>query len=255
MPKPSVLIVESDGHDRESLVGRMQQLGFATTTAVTGLAALRLLRDTGFDIVITALQLTGEADGLRVARAVRWRWPRTLVIVAAADKSFESAVAAINIGVDGYMLKPLEAVEVQEAIDWARWRLEARCRSEQASHLVRQQGLTLDCRTSQVYVDGERVELTPTEAKILRCLMQNPDRVISSQELFEVSHRAPADDTDNVDDTVRRHIYNLRHKIEPDPKTTRYINNIYGVGYTFGGARDEETVGAERMAGSSTGGG
>jgi len=232
---PRTLIVESDDKERAFLQETLEDAEHATTAAATAADALDRLRDVPFDLVITALELDDELTGLRVARALKWRWPKTSVIIAAENGSFDSAKAAIDLGVDGYLLKPIETAELRETVQRALERQQARCCVDELSQVLRWRGLAVNKQKGRVTLEGEPIDLTPTEFKLLLYLLENGHRVVSPEELFEASHSHPPEDRDSADDAIRWHIYNLRRKIEPHPRTPVYILNVYGLGYTFAG--------------------
>lgn len=238
MTKPNTLIVESDPGDRMFLRQSLEGVGYLTTAVATASEALSRLRSTPFDLVVAALELDNGPGGLRVARAVKWRWPRTPVIVAAQNESFDAAKTAIDLGVDGYLLKPLQAANLQEAAQRALDRQPDCPCTEARSQVLRCRGLALHWRKAEVTLNGEPVGLTPTEFKLLRYLMENDHRVVSPVELFEASHDRAPQDRERAHNTIRWHIHNLRRKIESDPRRPVYILNVYGLGYTFAPIKD-----------------
>ncbi|MBQ6088308.1 MAG: winged helix-turn-helix transcriptional regulator, partial [Firmicutes bacterium] len=89
-------------------------------------------------------------------------------------------------------------------------------------------GLVIDDSTKQVTVDGEEVQLTPTEYGILKFLTENAGRVFSIEQIYEKVWDEPAYNPEN---TVAVHIRRIREKIEIDPKNPRYLKVVWGVGY------------------------
>src|SRR5512136_2890333 len=110
------LVVDDEEGVRFFLSETLRRSGHVVVTASSGEEALERLRDTPFELVLLDLRLGGQADGLRVLEAVRWRWPQAVVIILTAHASVESAVSAIQEGVDGYLLKPVEAEEVRRVV-------------------------------------------------------------------------------------------------------------------------------------------
>ena len=86
----------------------------------------------------------------------------------------------------------------------------------------------IDDSTKQVTVDGEEVQLTPTEYGILKFLTENAGRVFSIEQIYEKVWDEPAYNPEN---TVAVHIRRIREKIEIDPKNPRYLKVVWGVGY------------------------
>jgi DNA-binding response OmpR family regulator len=238
MAKPDTLIVESNESDRTFLQQSLEGAGYLATAVDTAVEALDRLRDTPFDLVVTALELDNGPGGLRVARAVKWRWPRTPVIITARNGSFDTAKAAIDLGVDGYLLKPVESAELKDTAQRTLERQRA-CHCTEGTPVLRWRGLALDKHKAEATLNGEPVDLTPTEFKLLRYLMENDYRVVSPEELFEASRDRAPRDRERARDAIRWHIYNIRQKIEPDPQDPVYVLNVYGLGYTFADAETQ----------------
>ena len=235
MTRPGVLVVDDNREDRAFLRQALEGANYAAATFASGSGALDTLRDTLFDVVIIALESDDAPSGLRVAQAVKWRWPGTSVIILVEGESFDAVRAALNFGVDGYLLKPVGEVQLRAAVRRVLERQQATDCPGDPAPVLRWHGLALDRQKGDVTLDGEPVHLTPIEFRLLRYLMENGHRVVSPQELFEASHDDAANDPTRADDTVRWHIHNLRQKIEPDPDKPVYILNVYGVGYIFAG--------------------
>ncbi len=111
------LIVDDEDSIRFLLQETLQRVGHIVTTASSGEEALQKLQDGEFDVILLDLMLGGRVDGQRVLEAVRWRWPATVVIIITGHASLESAVEAIQEGVDGYLVKPVDPEDVRKAIE------------------------------------------------------------------------------------------------------------------------------------------
>ena len=230
------LVVDDDQGVRFFLEETLQRAGYIVETASSGEEALDLVRDERFDIVVLDLKLRGRVDGIRVLEAVRWRWPGTTVVILTAHGSLESAMAAIREGVDGYLLKPVEPEEVrravQEALDRRRSISQPEC-AETEEQLLQRGPFSVDLKKHQVTVDGQALDLTSREFKLLTHLMRNANEVISPRELVQVVGQYEAEDLYEARQIVKWYIHRLRRKVEPDPSDPRYILNVRGVGYRF----------------------
>ena len=232
-----ILVVDDEEGIRFFLSEALQQVGYQVTTAVNGEDALAQIRETSFDLAILDLPLGGRVDGMRVMEAVKWRWPDTAVIILTAHGTMDSALAAIREGVDGYLLKPVEASEVRQTIQEALARRQKMSRPVDAiesQEVLQWKGLLVDQKKHQAVLDGRLLNLTPGEFKLLTYFMQNNRRVLSPQELVSVVHEYDSDDKREAREIIKWYIYRLRQKIEPDPTNPRYVLNIRGVGYIFG---------------------
>jgi len=146
------------------------------------------LRDTPFDMVILDLRLGGKVDGIKVLEAIRWRWPETSVIIFTAHGSLDTALKAIDQGIEKYVQKPLSPKELRKVVEEV---LEARESQRSSTRDERHQSLRkgpfeVDEGLHRVKMNKEKLELTPSEFNLLVHLLRNDDRVISPEELVEV---------------------------------------------------------------------
>lgn len=233
------LVVDDERGIRFFLRKTLERDGHVVTTAADGDGALDALRDTQFDLMMLDLKLGGRVDGLRVLEAVRWRWPSTIVIVLTAHGSLESAQAAIEEGVEGYLLKPVEPNQVREAVQKALERREklreSRARTEAEEAYLQRGPFFIDRKKVSATFDGKDLDLTESEFKLLAYLMQNADRVVPPAELVRVVRDYEPEDIHEARDMIKWYVYRLRQKVEPEPSEPRYILNVRGVGYRFAG--------------------
>lgn len=233
------LVVDDEEGIRFFLEKTLRRAGHVVVMAASGEEALARLRETSFDLVVLDLMLGGRVGGLRVLEAVKWRWPETAVIILTAHGSLESALAAIREGVDGYLLKPAEPDELRQVVrevlarqERPTWPGEGRKRER----LLQQGALSVDQKKHLATLDGQPLELTPREFKLLAHLMQNAYRVISPRELVQVVQGYDCEDEREAQEIIKWYIHRLRRKVEPEPSNPRYILNVRGVGYTLGGS-------------------
>ena len=231
-----VLVVDDEAGIRFFLEEALGRAGYTVVTASGGEEALERLRENAFPVVILDLQLGGRVDGLRVLEAVRWRWPDTAVIILTAHASLESALAAIREGVDGYLLKPATAEEVRQSIQQALLRRKRCLEPEGATPAVLEHGgLVVDTGRHQATLDGRPLALTSREFALLAHLMRNAQRVVPVRELVRVVQGYEAESEWEAREVIKWYVHRLRHKVEADPAHARYILNVRGIGYRFGG--------------------
>ncbi|PIE81457.1 MAG: hypothetical protein CSA11_03725 [Chloroflexi bacterium] len=240
--KKRILVVDDEEGIRFFLEEMLQQMAYCVTMAVNGEDALAQLRETLFDLVILDLNLGGRIDGMRVLEAVKWRWPETAVIILTAYGTMDTALTAIQEGVEGYLLKPVEVSDVRQAVRQALTRRQAdhAADSVDTEEILQWGDILLDQKKHQVTMSDHLLNLTPGEFKLLAYFMQNPHRALSPQELVNVVHGYDSSNTREAREIIKWYIYRLRQKIEPNPTKPRYVLNIRGVGYIFGRERAEE---------------
>jgi DNA-binding response OmpR family regulator len=255
-----VMVVDDEAVARVSLAEILRLEGYHVATAASGEESLSLLSKSGpFDLMVLDLKMPGM-DGLEVTETVQRESPGTVIILLTAFGTLETAIEAIRQGAHDYLLKPCPIPEILESV---RKGLAKRQQEQQRQHLVSQLQRTLSelataegaetveeavspqasrfIQIGKVVVDrqkhvimlrGRPLDLTPTEFKILVCLMETPDQVWSPQELVR---RAQGYETDawGARAIVRVHVRRLRKKMEMDPANPKYILNVRGVGYMF----------------------
>ena len=255
-----IMVVDDEAAARVSLAEILRLEGYQVSTAASGEEALSLLNKSGpFDLMVLDLKMPGM-DGIEVTEVVQRESPGTVIILLTAFGTLETAIEAIRKGSHDYLLKPCPIPEVLESV---RKGLAKRQQEQQRQHLVSQLKQTLselvvvegaeaheetaitepsrfveirdvvvDRQKHVVMRQGQPLDLTPTEFKILVCLMETPDEVWSPQEL--VRH-AQGYETDawGARAIIRVHIRRLRKKIEDEPSDPEYILNVRGVGYMF----------------------
>ena len=232
------LVVDDEKGVRFFLEETLRREGYDVTSASSGEDALDRLRDTPFDLVMLDLRLGGRTDGLRVLEAIRWRWPETVVIILTGHGSMESALTAIREGVDGYLLKPVEPQEVRHTVVEAleRRRQRARVHQTQEDKQVLEVGpFRVDPEKHLVTMDGQPLDLTPQEWSLLVHLIENRQKVLTPEELVRVVREYEPEDLYEARQIIKWYVHRLRRKVEPKPSKPRYILNVRGVGYTFGG--------------------
>jgi DNA-binding response OmpR family regulator len=232
------LVVDDEEKIRFFLTETLERVGHIVTAVDSGEEALDRLQDTAFDLAILDLKLGGPIDGQRVLEAIRWRWPGTVVIMLTAHGSLESAVDAIQEGVDGYLLKPVRPAEVRRAVEEALYRRQKLVEAEQKDreeHLLQHGPFKVDVERHEATFEGRLLDLSPRDFTLLVHLMQNAPQVVGPKELVRVVRQYEPDYEHEAREIIKWYIHRLRKKVEPDPSNPRYILNVRGVGYRFAG--------------------
>ena len=152
-----------------------------------------------------------------------------LALVEAGNEMLR--ILAMNAGADAVLGKKTTAMETMAQIRALVRCYRRFCPVCQEDRLMQQEDLLLDDGRKTVYLGGEKIELTPTEYKILYLLMENPGKVFSNNQIYKSIWKMEPIGADN---TVAVHIRHLREKIEPDPKNPHYIQVVWGQGYKVG---------------------
>jgi DNA-binding response OmpR family regulator len=232
------LVVDDEERIRSFLTETLERVGHVVTSVASGEEALDRLQDTAFDLAILDLKLDGPVDGQRVLEAIRWRWPATVVIMLTAHGTLESAVDAIQEGVDGYLLKPVRPEEVRQAVEEALYRQGRRLEAQReisGGDLLQRGPFSVDLERHQVRREGELLDLSPRDFTLLVHLMQKAPQVVGPKDLVRVVRNYEPEHMYEAREIIKWYIHRLRKKVEPDPTNPSYILNVRGVGYRFAG--------------------
>ena len=203
----------------------LEQAGFRVVTANDGAAALAVFRHERPDLVVLDLNLP-EVDGLDVCRAIRAE-SKTPIIMLTARAEETDKLIGLEIGADDYIVKPFSPREVT-----ARVRVVLRRVTGEVAlpHVLRSGDLLLDLERHTLQRGAQPIDLTPTEFELLAALMHNAGRALTRSQLLDL---ALSESFEGYERTVDAHIKNLRHKVELDPKSPRFIMTVFGIGYKF----------------------
>jgi len=233
MDKVHTLVVDDEPGIRFFVEETLHRSGHDVTTAKSGEDALVLLRDTPFDLVILDLKLGGKTNGIKVLEAIRWRWPNTSVIIFTAHGSLDSAVKAIDHGVEKYIQKPLSPQELRQVVNEVlAERASDQISAQNSQNKIFSKGdFQIDEGLYKAELSGKRLDLTNSEFELLLHLLRNDDRVISPEELVETVRGYKPEDVIEARQIIKWYIHRLRKKIEQDSSNPKYIINVRGVGY------------------------
>ncbi len=224
----NILICDDEKDIVSALEIYLRAEGYTTLAAHTGGQALALLEKEEIHLILLDIMMP-EMDGISALTALR-QYSNVPVILLTAKSEDTDKVLGLNIGADDYITKPFNPIEVI-----ARVRSQLRrymqlgggqSTGDTATYTVG--GITLNDRTKEVFADGEKINLTPTEYEILKLLIQNPGEVFSPKEIYRrVWKNAPY----GAEGTVAVHIRHLREKLEINPAEPRYLKVVWAQGY------------------------
>ncbi|MBX7265401.1 response regulator transcription factor [Micromonospora sp. Llam7] len=219
-----LLVVEDDPNILELLSASLRFAGFDVATATSGSAALSAARDRRPDLVVLDVMLP-DLDGFEVIRMMREGGTRTPVVFLTARDATDDKIRGLTLGGDDYVTKPFSLEELTARI---RAVLRRTSTGEQAPARLTFADLELDEETHEVYRAGQRVQLSPTEFKLLRYLMLNANRVLSKAQILDHVWNYDFRGDDNI---VESYISYLRRKV--DTAEPRLIHTLRGVGYVL----------------------
>ncbi|CAG1014366.1 MAG: response regulator transcription factor [Anaerolinea sp.] len=222
-----ILIVDDEQTIRDALGRKLRRDGFNVFLASNGIEGLRVFHAERPDLVVLDI-IMPEMDGLTVCQRIREVAETPVMMLSANAITEEDIIRGLNAGADEYLVKPLRLNEFSARVQALLRR--ARMSGSETASGYNDGYLSVDLRRRQVFVNGKKEHLTPTEFKLLSVLMENSGRVVTQRELLEqVWGQEYADDIYYP----RVYIAQLRKKIEPDPTNPVYILTEHRVGYRF----------------------
>ena len=233
MAEQTILIVEDDPDIRDGVRILLTGEGYRIREAENGLRALEMMGPE-VDLVILDIMMPGMS-GLRVCEEIRKT--STVPILFLTAKSQESdKLLGLTAGGDDYLAKPFSFAELSARVKallrrYCVYQGKARAGTQPENTMLSSGGVRLALDCNRVWVDEREVDLTETEYKILKMLMQNPQRIFPVQVIYETVWNEPYFYISNG--TVMVHIRNLRTKIEADPQKPHRICTVWGKGYRF----------------------
>jgi two-component system alkaline phosphatase synthesis response regulator PhoP len=221
----TILVVDDEPQIARIARDYLERAGFAVVTAGDGDGALALAASRRPDLVILDLGLPGR-DGLDVARSLR-RASDVPIIMLTARAEEADRIIGLELGADDYVTKPFSPRELVSRVRAVLRRTEG---AHEEPGLVRVGDVELDAARMRVSVAGRRVELTPTEFRLLAALAAQPGRIFTRGQLLDAVHGVAFESYERAIDA---HVKNIRRKLEPDPRAPRYLLTVFGVGYRF----------------------
>lgn len=219
--KPRILIVEDEESLARILGDYLTHSDMDHRWVGHGGEALDAFREYQPDLVLLDLMLPG-VDGLTICQEIRKESETPVMMVTAKVEELDRLLG-LELGADDYICKPYSPREVVARVKVVLKRMRAGPRPEDA--LFR-----CDEAAQMIYVQGQRLDLTPTEFRLLKLFLGHPGRVYSRDSIVDLTYDMDQEVTDRVVDS---HIKNLRKKIARELPDKEVIYSVYGVGYRF----------------------
>jgi two-component system, OmpR family, response regulator PrrA len=218
---PHVLVIEDDPLIRKAVLRALEERGYATVSAGTGMSGLEAAMSTGPDLVLMDLGLP-DVDGREVLRMLRAVSAVPVVVMTVRDGEAEM-VAVLDRGADDYLVKPFGAAQLDARI---RAVLRRTTTAGKPEALVVGE-LVIDPASRTVVLAGVVLDLAPREFDLLRYLAERPGQVVTKRELLAEVWRAAYG---GADKSVDVHLSWLRRKLGETAQNPRYLRSVRGVG-------------------------
>lgn len=230
----NVLVCDDEKDIVSALSIYLKSEGYGVFTSYNGRDALEILEKEEIHLVLLDIMMP-EMDGIRTLEILRERSNIPVLLLTAKSEDSDK-VLGLNVGADDYITKPFSPTEVLARVrsHLRRYMQLGGGAVQEAEKRIKVGGIELCDLSKDVYVDGEKVSLTPTEYEILKFLMQNVGTVFSPKEIYmNVWKNEPY----GAEGTVAVHIRHLREKIEINATEPRYLKVVWAKGYKMEGGK------------------
>jgi DNA-binding response OmpR family regulator len=225
--KVRVLVIDDDVTLGNLLCMLLEKDGFEALCATSGAEGLRLAQQERPDGIILDVMMPG-IHGYEVCRRLR-KITEAVIVFVSVKGTTEDIVRGLHLGADDYVVKPYTYKELSS-------RLVACLRRRKTGSLPpvykasREVMLVTDPDRRLVFINNHETQLTPTEFQVLKYLLKNQGKVLSTDAILA---NAWGPEYIGERELVKQFIYRLRTKLEQDPSTPKYIQTVRGAGYVF----------------------
>ena len=225
-----ILIADDEKDIVELVAFNLEREGFSVCRAYDGKQAWEMVNMEKPDLVILDLMMP-EIPGMEVCKRIRRQETTSYlpIIMLTAKSDPVDKILGLEVGADDYITKPFHVRELIARVRAVLRRSEQRPDGDRPE-LFDYRGLHIDFKSYRVTVDGQPVDLSAREFKLLQFLTGHPGRVYSRDQLLD---RVWGDEAFVEPRTVDVHISRLRAAIEPDKENPQYILTVRGIGYKF----------------------
>jgi two-component system OmpR family response regulator len=229
---PHILAVDDDAAMRQLIHDYLTENELRVSTAASGKEMSAILKEQAIDLIVLDLRMPGE-DGMQIARKLREESSIPIIILTGRLDEADR-VMGLELGADDYLTKPFSPRELLARIRTVLRRTKSGQPGESKENKPRAYrfgGWELNLRTRRLSSpEGKRVELTNGEFSLLTAFLGAPQRVLSRDQLLEMSRLY---DDEVYDRSIDVQILRVRRKIEANPSEPRFINTERGAGYIF----------------------
>ena len=222
----TVLVCDDDIAILDSVEIYLKNEGYNVLRAENGRQALEQVKNNEVHCVVLDIMMPC-LDGLQATLRLRESHNIPIILLSAKSEDTDK-IAGLSFGADDYVTKPFNPLELMARVKSQIRRFTSLGSMEKKEGVITTGGLSLDILAKELTLDGESIKLTATEYGIMKVLMENLGRVLSSDQIYEAVWDEPAFDSKK---TVTVHIKRIRDKIEINPKDAKYLKVVWGIGY------------------------
>lgn len=223
-----ILLIEDEANVVNLLKRGLEEEGYEISVALDGRSGYDMASRHAFDLIIADIMLPGM-NGIDICRTLREQQNQTPLLMLTALGSTENIVTGLDSGADDYLVKPFHFPELLARIRTLFRRKYEHANDAAEDKVLRIADLQFDPDTKNVSRNGQELQLTATEFRLLEYLLRNRNRVVSRMEILEYVWGVDFNMSTNVVDV---YINYLRKKIDKDYEP-RLIHTVVGMGYVL----------------------
>lgn len=232
MTQEKILVVDDEKEIAELIRDYLRAEGFEVFLAHDGEEAVNCFREHKPQLVVLDIMLP-KMDGTEVCRIIRDE-SNIPILMVSAKKSDVDKILALGLGADDYMTKPFSPGEMVARVKAQLRRFTKLSALPEEKEKLLYGDLEIDLKGYGVTLAGKSILLSAKEFELLRYLAQNPNQVLTREQIFD---RVWSFNDFGDINTVTVHIRRIREKMEPDPAKPIFIKTVWGVGYKFTGGK------------------
>lgn len=223
-----VLVVDDHAPSLKWTSILLREEGYDVLLADNGRDALRIIEKEPVDLLILDIMMP-QIDGYEICRRVRQNDDAGIIFVSALGET-EDRVKGLELGADDYLVKPFEPSELLARVR-AVLRRTGQSQEPDSDQRITIDSLELNPVSNRLQLhDGEVIDLTPIECRLLHALMRNAGRTLTHEMLLDAGWGEHYDGSNNQ---VAVYIRRLRAKLEPEPDDPTFLHTVRGIGYRF----------------------
>ena len=223
----NILVCDDDKEIVEAIEIYLTKKGYNILKAYNGEEAQKIVENNEIHLIILDIMMP-KINGIQVASKIRENKAIPIIMLSAKSEDYDK-INGLNTGADDYVTKPFNPLELIARVNSQIRRYTSLGSITQKQENIYKTGnLEINDDTKEVFVDGNKIKLTPTEYNILKFLTKNKGRVFSINQIYENVWEDEAYGAENI---IAVHIRHIREKIEINPKEPKYLKVIWGIGY------------------------
>jgi len=235
MSQELIHIIEDEMEIATLIQDYLEDEGFRVKISLDGQLGLDNYKSEQPDLVILDLMLP-KLDGFEVCRLIRKESDLPILILSSKNTDMDK-VLALGIGADDYVTKPFSPIELVARVKAHLRRSIKQSTASGNNKILTFNNLKIDSSAYTVHVNDVSVNLTNKEFELLKLLAQNPNQVLTKDQIINAVW---GNNYYGDDNTIPVHIRKIREKIEEDPSNPKFILTVWGVGYRFTGGMNNE---------------